>query len=363
MKTVLQCLLAAWVFLMAPKLWAIEPPAWSARATEAIWVAPEFRFSTGEVLKSVKFLYHTLGTPRRDSSGRIINAVLLLHGTTNVGAEFLLPSLASQLFGAGQPLDAAEYYVIMPDGLGRGGSTKPSDGLKGHFPRYGYSDLVAGQYRLVTEALGVEHLRLVLGVSMGGMNAWQWAEAYPDMMDAVMPIACTPARVSGRNLLIRRVVTESIRHDPDWRGGDYQDQPPGFIYTFPLFTAFTQGLATLQAEAPDFAAGQTFFGQLVQRVRTTLDANDILYGLEASYDYDPEPDLGKIKAQVMAVNFADDALNPVELGTLARLVARVANAKAVVVPVAPISNGHFSLLQGSLWRPHLESLLAALPPM
>jgi homoserine O-acetyltransferase len=347
---------------LAPAAPAAEPVNWARVASEGTWVASSFTFSSGEVLRDVKFHYTTLGTPQRDAKGAITNAVLLLHGTTNVGAEFLLPSLASQLFGPGQPLDASKYFLIMPDGLGRGGSSKPSDGLKGHFPRYGYRDLVAGQYRLVTEGLGVAHLRLLLGVSMGGMNAWQWAELYPGMADAVMPIACLPAPISGRNMLVRRIVTETIRHDPEWQGGEYRSQPAGFVHVMPLFAAMTQGPETLQAAVPDVAAGIVYYNQQVQRVRSTQDANDLLFALESSFDYNPEPELGTITAPLMAVNFIDDALNPAELGLLETLVARVPHGTAVTLPLGPLSNGHFSLLQASLWRPQLENLLAASPP-
>jgi len=341
---------------------AFADPAASALppVTEATWTAPDFHFSTGETLKDVKFHYLTLGTPRRDASGAVTNAVLLLHGTTNIAAEFLQPSLSAELFLPGEPLDAAKYYLIMPDGLGRGGSSKPSDGLKGHFPHYGYKDLVEGQYRLVTEGLGVRHLKLVVGVSMGGMNTWQWLETHPDMMDAGMPIACMPTQISGRNLLIRRTVTESIRHDPEWNNGDYTTEPSRFAYVLPIFTAMTQGVPTLQRNAPSFATGLAYYEQLVEKARKSTDANDYLYGMEASFDYDPEPGLGSIKAKVLAVNFADDALNPVDLGTFEPLLAKVPRGEAVTLPVQAGSNGHFSLLEAALWRPQLEKLMASL---
>jgi homoserine O-acetyltransferase len=328
--------------------------------TNATWAAPEFHFSSGETLKDVKFHYLTLGTPKRDAKGAVTNAVLLLHGTTNVAEEFLLPSLAGELFHPGQPLDVSKYYVIIPDGLGRGGSAKPSDGLKGHFPHYGYADLVEGQYRLVTEGLGVSHLKVIVGVSMGGMNTWQWLERHPDMMDAAMPIACLPMQISGRNILIRRTVTESIRHDPDWQDGNYITQPSHFVYSLPIFTAMTQGLGTLQHNAPTFKDGVDYYEKLVEQARKTVDANDYLYGMEASADYDPEPGLPSIKAKVLAVNFADDALNPAELGVFEKLVAKVPHARAVLLPIGPDSNGHFSLLKASLWKGQLEKLMASL---
>jgi homoserine O-acetyltransferase len=342
--------------ILAGSLAAAENPP----ATEATWTAPEFRFSSGETLKDVKFHYLTLGKPQRDAKGAITNAVLLLHGTTNVAAEFLMPSLADELFHPGQPLDVAKYYIIIPDGLGRGGSAKPSDGLKGKFPHYGYADLVEGQHRLVTDGLGVSHLKLVLGVSMGGMNTWQWLERYPGMMDGAMPIACMPMQISGRNFLIRRVVTESIRHDPDWQDGNYTTQPSHFVYAMPAFTALSQGLQTLQHEAPTFADGAAYYQRLVDQAKKNIDANDFLYGVEASSDYDPESGLADIKARVMAVNFADDGLNPNEGGQFETLIAKVPHAEGVMLPPSSEHNGHFSLLKASFWRPQLEKLMKTL---
>ncbi len=359
MRRGIQAAVSGVAMMLAGSLAAAETPPLPP-ATDATWTAPEFKFSSGETLKDVKFHYLTLGTPQRDAKGTITNAVLLLHGTTNVAAEFLLPSLADQLFHPGQPLDIAKYYVIIPDGLGRGGSAKPSDGLKGKFPHYGYTDLVEGQYRLVTEGLKVSHLKLVLGVSMGGMNTWQWLERHPGMMDAAMPIACMPMQISGRNILIRRVVTESIRHDPDWHDGDYTSPPSHFAYSLPIFTALTQGVGTLQQQAPTFAEGAAYYQKLVDQAKKNVDANDYLYGMEASFDYDPEPGLGGIKAKVMAVNFADDALNPNDLGQFETLVGKVPHAEAVMLPAGPENNGHFSLLKASLWRPQLEKLMNSL---
>ena len=327
--------------------WLAAASAALPAATEADWTAPEFHFSDGQTLRNVKFHYLTLGSPKKNAAGNVTNAVLLLHGTTNIASEFMQPSLAGELFGPGQPLDASRYFIIMPDGLGRGGSAKPSDGLKAKFPHYGYGDLVLGQYRLVTEGLGIHHLKLVLGVSMGGMNTWQWAERWPDMMDAAMPIACMPIQISGRNFLIRRTVIEMIRQDPKL-----------LPYIVPVFTAVTQGAVGLQEKAPTFKDSVAFYHALVDKNRQTLDASDYLYGMEASHDYDPEPGLGSIRAKVMAVNFADDLLNPVELGNFERLVAKVPGAKSALLPGG---NGHFSLLEASGWVGQLRELLAALP--
>lgn len=349
------------VAITSARLSAAEAPAALPPVTDATWTAPEFHFSSGAMLRDVRFHYLTLGTPKRDATGTVTNAVLLLHGTTNVAAEFLQPSLAGELFHPGQPLDAAKYYIIIPDGLGRGGSAKPSDGLKGKFPHYGYTDLVEGQHRLVVEGLGISHLKLVLGVSMGGMNTWQWLERYPDMMEGAMAIACLPQQISGRNILIRRTVTEAIRHDPDWNDGNYTSQPSHFVYTLPIFAALTQGVQTLQRAAPTYQAGEAYYEKLVEQAKQRVDANDYLYGMEASFDYDPEPGLSSIKAKVLALNFADDELNPVELGVFEKLVAKVPRGEAVTLPTGADSNGHFSLLKASLWRDQLEKLLASLP--
>ena len=324
-------------------------------------VVPEFRFQSGETLSNVRLHYTTLGTPRRDATGHVTNAVLLLHGTSSVGAVFLKPSLGGELFGAGQPLDAGRFYVILPDGLGRGGSSKPSDGLHARFPKYGYADVVALQHWLVTKALGVDHLRLVLGTSMGGMQAWLWAERFPDAMDAVMPVACQPTAISGRNLLFRRILTEAIRNDPDWKGGDYTSPPGHWVYTAPLWPMMLDSAVRLQTEAPTRAAAEALYQRQVENARKAYDANDFLYWVESSWDYDPEPDLGRISAQVLAVNFADDAVNPPELGLVETLVRRVPGARFVLVPASAHTLGHRTLELAALWKPYLVTLLHDAP--
>ncbi len=326
-------------------------------------VARDFKLQGGEVLPEARLHYTTLGTPRRDASGRIGNAVLLLHGTTGTGKSFLAPSLAGEIFGPGQPLDAARWYVILPDGLGRGGSTKPSDALKGRFPRYGYGDVVEAQHLLVTEGLGVSHLRLVLGTSMGGMHAWMWAERWPTMMDAVMPIASQPTQISGRNLLWRRIVTEAIRADPGWKGGDYQAPPRQWLRVLPLIAVMADSPARLQAQAPTREAANALFDRMVETGAEGLDASDLLYWFESSWDYDPEPGLGKIQARLVAVNFADDEINPASLGVMERLVARVPRGSFAIVPASEKTRGHSTLTQAAVWKPHLESLLRELPPL
>jgi homoserine O-acetyltransferase len=322
---------------------------------------PNFRFQSGEVLPELRLHYTTLGTPRRDPAGHVTNAVLMLHGTTGTGKNFLGPSYAKELFGEGQPLDASRYYLIFPDGIGRGGSSKPSDGLHARFPRYGYHDVVTAQHLLVTQGLGVDHLRLVLGTSMGGMQAWLWGERHPGFMDALMPIASQPTQISGRNLLWRRLIVEAIRQDPDWQGGEYKTPPTRWANAVPLFTLMVDSPVRLQAQAPTRQEANGLYDKLVAGALKTLDANDYLYWFESSWDYDPEPALAQIKARVMAVNFADDLINASELGVMDKLMPRLANARSVLVPRSPQTIGHQTLTLAVVWKPYLEELLKTLP--
>jgi homoserine O-acetyltransferase/O-succinyltransferase len=325
---------------------------------EGTFVARDFKFQSGEVLPEVRLHYLTLGTPQRDAAGRISNAVLLLHGTTGQGKNYLVPSIAGELFGLNQPLDAERFYIIMPDGLGRGGSSKPSDGLRARFPRYGYQDVVAAQHLLVTQGLGVEHLRLVLGTSMGGMQTYLWGERYPDMMDALMPITSQPVQMSGRNLLWRRALTEAIRHDPDWNGGNYQAQPRHWVYSVPIFTIMINGAPQLQKEGPTRKQAEEHYDRIVENARKSYDANDFLYWFESSWDYDPEPELGKIKAKLFSVNFAGDLINPSDLDTIQRLVPKIPRGRFVIVPESDKTAAHQTQTRAAAWRPYLEQLLA-----
>jgi homoserine O-acetyltransferase len=333
-----------------------DSPSFPAQK-EGDFVAKDFAFQRGERLAEVRLHYTTLGTPQRDAAGHVTNAVLLLHGTTGTGKNFLGPTLGGELFGPGQVLDASRYFVILPDGLGRGGSSKPSDGLRAHFPRYGYNDVVAAQHLLVTKRLGVEHLRAVVGTSMGGMQTWLWGERYPDMMDALMPIASQPVQISGRNLLWRRLVAEIIRNDPEWSGGEYAGQPRRWTYAVPVFTLMTDSPVRLQKQAPTRKDADALYDKLVEGARQKLDANDYLYWYESSWDYDPEPDLAKIRARLVAVNFADDEINPPEVGVMERLVPKVPNGRFVLVPTSDRTIGHQTLTLASVWKPYLEELL------
>ncbi len=272
---------------------------------ESDFVIPNYVFRNGERLPELKLHYCTLGTPKRNPASKIINGVLLLQGNTGTGANWLRPSLADELFAPGQPLDAAEYFIIMPDAIGRGGSSKPSDGLKGKFPHYRYHDMVDSGYRLITEGLEVAHLRLVIGSSMGGMHAWMWAEMYPDLMDGVVPISCQPIQISGRNWISRRAAAEAIRHDPEWNDGDYEKNPSHYIWTAAANSLRTESATRIQELAPTRTAADALYEErLAQAARG--DANDSLWAIEAIMDYDPEPDLDKITARVLLINAEED---------------------------------------------------------
>ena len=332
--------------------------AQDAGRKEANFIVRDFRFQNGETLSELRLHYVTLGTPKRDSAGRVTNAVLLLHGTNGSG-KTILDNLASQLFGSGQPLDSAKYYLIIPDALGCGGSSKPSDGLRGKFPRYGYNDMVEAQRLLVTEGLGIDHLRLIVGLSMGAMNAWIWGEKYPDMMDALMPLVSLPGPITGHNLLWRRMITELIRNDPDYNGGNYVNQPSHWRFTAACQYMITESRVRIYEAAPSRAETIALFDKIIDDAGR-LDANDYLYGYEASWDYDPEPDLGKIKARLLAVNFADDMANALELESVERAVAKIPSARSVIVPASEKSHGHFGSRYPELWKHYLVELIESL---
>ena len=324
---------------------------------EGDFTIADFALKNGEHLADARFHYTVLGTPMRDAAGAIVNAVMLLHGTTGSGKNFLSASLAGELFGPGQPLDAERYFIILPDTLGHGGSSKPSDGLKGKFPHYGYLDAVEGEYRLATEGLGLKHLRLVGGTSMGGMQTWIWGEAHPQFMDALLPVAAQPVPIAGRNMLWRQAIVEAIRHDPDWHDGNYAKEPASFVRTVPIFNIMTNNAAVLQQAAPSRAKAVALYDQWVADYAKSLDANDYLYWFESSYDYDPSADLEKIQARLVAVNFADDLLNPAELGTMEAAMKRVKTGRYVLVPASAQTRGHQSLTLAALWKQPLVDLL------
>ncbi len=299
----------------------------------------------------------TFGRKLDDSRGKTANAVLVLHGTGGSSAQFLGPSFAGVLFQPGQPLDASRFYVVIPDGIGHGGSSKPSDGLRARFPRYTYDDMVRAQYRLLTESLGVTHLRLVIGTSMGGMHAWMWGESHPDFMDALLPLACLPAPIAGRNRMWRRLAMDLIREDPDWKGGDYTAQPRGLKGALALLLVVSGSPLGWMQQAPDPASADAAAEKYVADRFAKTDANDLLRALDASRDYDPWPGLEKIRAPLLAINFADDAINPPELGILEKGVARVKNGQAVVFPLSEKTRGHQTHTLADVWKTYLVELL------
>jgi homoserine O-acetyltransferase/O-succinyltransferase len=323
------------------------------------FIVKNFRFASGETLPELRLHYRTIGTLSRDAQGVARNAVLIMHGTGGTGNQFLRADFAGELFAAGALLDATRYFIILPDGIGHGQSSKPSDGLRARFPRYGYADMVEAQYRLLTEGLGVNHLRLVMGTSMGGMHTWVWGGRYPDFMDALMPLASLPTQISGRNRVWRRIVIDAIRSDPEWRNGDYTAQPQSLRTAQGLLYLMSSNPVLRQQEMQTLAASDAAFDKSVAASVKTGDANDLLYQVEASRDYDPGPNLEKIRAPLIAVNSADDLINPPELGILEREIKRVRNGKAVVLPMSPETRGHGSHTIAKLWKQYLEELLAS----
>src|SRR5882757_3684371 len=348
--------LAVVLFLGGP-LGAQEKPAW--KVTEGDYVAKDFKFRSGESLAELKLHYRTLGTPARDAQGRVTNAVLILHGTGGTGAQFLSPQFANELYGAGQPLDVTKYFVILPDGVGHGKSSKPSDGMHAKFTSYDYDDMVAAHHLLLTRGLGVEHLRLIFGTSMGCMHSFVWGETYPDFMDALMPMACLPIQISGRNRVWRKMVMDAIREDPEWKGGEYTAEPKqGLRTALDLLLIAGSAPLPMQKSYPTRDAADKFLDEYFASRMPGLDANDLLYAVNASRNYDPSPGLEKIRARVMYVNSADDFINPPELGIAEPEIRRVAGARFVVIPASEQTHGHGTHTWAALWKEHLAELLA-----
>ena len=334
--------------------------AQAAPAREGDFVVRDFRLRGGGVLPELVQHYRTFGTPRRDAAGRIANAALLLHGSSGDATQLMTPSFTDELFRAGQPLDTTRWFLILPDGIGNGGSTKPSDGLRARFPKYGYEDMVAAQHRLVTEHFGIQRLRLVMGISMGGMHSWLWGIRYPDMMDAIVPIAAQPAKIAGRNLVWRRILARAIRTDPEWQGGDYTTPPRGFLNIMPMFDMLVQNPTSFE-RVRSYADAEEYLAEVDEESIEEDDANNILYRFEASADYDPEAELGKIEAPVLAIFFADDELNPPEVGLLDR-IGRAPRARAVMFEPTAGSVGHRNQTRAVVYRDELGRFLASLEP-
>ena len=325
--------------------------------TEGDHTIRDFKFASGETLPGLRLHYRMLGKPEKDAQGKTTNAVLIMHGSTGSGAQFIRPEFAGELFGKDQPLDATKFFIVRPDGIGHGKSSKPSDGMHAKFPHYGYLDMIEAQYRLLTEGLGVNHARLVMGTSMGGMHTWLWGELHPDFMDALMPLASLPTQISGRNRAWRRIIIDSIRNDPAWNGGEYKTQPPSLRTAAEILWFMSSNPVLRQKEAPTLAKADEVLDKFVEGIVKTDDANDVLYALEASRDYDPGPNLEKILAPLLAINSADDLINPPELGILEREIKRVPRGRAIVIPLSDKTRGHGSHTIASLWKAELVKLL------
>jgi homoserine O-acetyltransferase len=355
-------LLAAAVPLLL-SLPTLGQTAKSPGTTEGDYVAKNFKFRSGESLAELRLHYATLGTPVRDVQGRVTNAVLILHGTGGSGHQFLQPIFAGELFGPGQLLDAARYYIILPDGIGHGKSSKPSDGLHAHFPQYDYDDMVAAHHQLLSEGLGVNHLRLILGTSMGCMHSFVWGETYPDFMDALMPLACQPVQIAGRNRIWRKMVMDAIRNAPEWKSGDYPEEPKQALRTA-LDLLLIAGSAPLnvQKTLPTRDAADKYLDDYFKTRLAGLDANDLLYQVNASRNYDPSPNLEKITAQVMYINSADDFINPPELGIADREIKRVKNARFILIPISDETRGHGTHTKAVIWKQYLAELLEKSAP-
>jgi homoserine O-acetyltransferase len=328
---------------------------------EGNFVARDFRFGTGETLPALTVHYRTVGTPHRNAAGVVDNAVLILHGTGGTGQAFLSQAFGGELFGAGQLLDATRYFIVLPDGIGHGKSSKPSDGLHAAFPHYTYDDMVRSQHLLLTEGLKVTHLRLALGTSMGAMHCWVWGEMYPDFVDGLVPLASAPTQIAGRNRVMRKMITDSITSDPAWKNGDYAAQPhDGLVGAINLLLMMTSSPLQWHKLAPtQDAADKWYADQITSRVAST-DANDMLYQFNASRDYDPSPQLEKITAPVLAINSADDLVNPPELGLMEKLMPRVKRGRYILIPTSDATRGHGTHSLPKVWGAHLAEFLKTL---
>ncbi len=351
------------VVIAAPRAASAAEAPDPSRRVEGEYVAPNFHFVSGETLPELRLHYTVLGKPHRDAHGRVDNAVLILHGTGGSGRSFLTDKFSGVLFGKGQLLDTTRYFIILPDGIGHGQSSRPSDGLHAHFPQYDYQDMVAAQYALVTLGLQVDHLRLVLGTSMGCMQTWMWGESHADFVDALMPLACLPVPIAGRNRVWRELIIDAIRSDPDWRQGEYRTQPAGALRTAAgLLLIAGSAPIQMQLALPSPDAADQFVQKYMGRELQDLDANDFLYQVSASRDYDPSVGLQNIRAPVMWVNSADDFINPPELGIAEREIKRVPKGRFVLLPASDQTHGHGTHTWAAVWQQYLGQLLESSQP-
>jgi homoserine O-acetyltransferase len=343
----------------------------TATATAAPWPTPaddtyvvkQFTFADGETLPNLRLHYVTLGAPHRNAAGHVDNAVLILHGTGGSTNQFLRDEFAGVLFVPGGLLDASKYFIVITDGIGHGKSSKPSDGLHAKFPHYGYRDMVRAQHDVLVDALHVDHLRLVIGTSMGGMQTWLWGETYPTMMDALMPLASLPIQISGRNRIWRDMIVDDLRNDPGYNGGEYTTQPRGLKAAVDILWIFGSAPLYNQSQLPTRDQADAYYENTVKPRVANYDANDVIYHFESSRDYDPQPDLGKIVAPLLAINTADDQINPPELGIVEREIKNVRKGRFILLPITPETRGHGTHTLPKIWGKYLADLLASAPPL
>ncbi len=322
------------------------------------YIAHNFHFGTGETLRELRLNYLTLGTPLRDSAGHVDNAVLLLHGTGGNAHSLFAPQFSSVLFGPGQPLDIAKFFLIFPDDIGQGDSSKPSDGLHMRFPKYDYDDMVRSQHAMLLEGLHVDHLRLILGTSMGCMQSFVWGETYPAFSDALMPLACLPVQIAGRNRMMRYMAIENIERDPAWKGGEYTKEPEeGLRDANELLLVMGSAPLVQQKTAPTRDAAEKYVDKYLARATADTDANNMIYYFDASRNYDPSAKLGAITVPVMWINSADDFINPPELGIAEKTVGAMPHAKFVLIPISAATRGHGTHTQAAVWQNYLVDLL------
>lgn len=346
--------LACVLFMLTLAAHSQQSPA----PSEADFTLHNFHFKSGETLPELRMHYYYFGQAKKDASGKTTNAVLILHGTGGSGRQFLRPMFAGVLFGPGQLLDATRYFIILPDNIGHGKSSKPSDGMHAHFPQYDYDDMVRAQHDLLEQGLGVNHLRLVMGTSMGCMHSWVWGETYPTFMDALMPLACNPVQIAGRNRIFRKMIIDGIRDDPGWKNGDYTTEPRAALQigSYMLLTAGSAPVV-MQKNYPTRDAADKYLEDFTRREMADLDANDMLYAFNSSRNYDPSPNLEKIIAPVMFVNSADDFINPPELGIAEREIKKVKRGRYILIPISDKTHGHGTHTDAAVWQQYLKELL------
>ena len=338
------------------------PPAVSWPTVDGTVILPNFRFGTGETLPELKLHYLTLGTPHRNAAGRVDNAVLLLHGTGGNAHSLMNPLFSNVLFGPGAPLDIQKYFLILPDDIGHGQSSKPSDGLHAHFPAYDYDDMVRSQ-RMMLDEMKIDHLRLILGTSMGCMESFVWGETYPDFADALAPFACLPVQIAGRNRMMRYMEIQAIKQDPAWMDGEYKTEPiQGLRNANELVLVMGSSPLQMQKQAPTREAAELYADNYLKRTLASTDANDMVFYMNASRNYDPSPHLDRITAPVLWINSADDYINPPELGIAEKMVARIAHARFILLPISDQTRGHGTHTVAAVWKDYLAEFMKSTEP-